>query len=435
MTSLLSLVVVFILFLETSSGSLQLNSKDKTEIQERFSTQLKHELATLCPACEYACRILQLWKNKTHSNVGPLLFPDGWHNSQQTPRETSTFLLIGTQKGGTSDLYTRLLGITDRFALRGVRVCRKGGKDCSQHEKELHFLDWACLMRENNIQRSFRWKHGWCNMSAYRHYFDSVAASMENNGSKHQLFTGDATSNYLFHPGSSTLAKIALPKAKVVALLRNPVSRAYSGYFQHQLKQGHDSFETSISFDLSVVRQCEEIFDREIDEYKDTDIFKDCIYPLLAVRTLNATLNNGGPWEQRSQFKSHPRQCSPPFVHWFSHISRGLYYYQIRSWLREFPKDQIMFIKSEDYFMQPEEHVKAIVDFLYGMDPTKALQSVPKHVDVEGELKGQNSKSQGEMELRTKSQLAKLYEPYNKLLYRELARLGYNFNPWEATKL
>lgn len=108
------------------------------------------------------------------------------------------FLIIGTQRGGTTSLYEYLLRHRD------VRRPRR---------KEIHFFD-------SRFARGLRW---------YRSQFP-----VGTFGST--AITGEATPYYLFHPAVPRRVASALPDVKIIILLRDPVARAYS-QFQHNISR------------------------------------------------------------------------------------------------------------------------------------------------------------------------------------------------------
>ena len=126
------------------------------------------------------------------SEVGPL--PD--------------FVVIGTQKGGTSFFYNLL---------------KKHPLVMPAATKELHFFD-------RDFAKGVEW---------YRRCF----TDSERVGGRRTL-TGESTPSYLFSPQAPRRMAEIVPDAKLVALLRNPVDRAYSHY-QMQVRRGTEtrSFE------------------------------------------------------------------------------------------------------------------------------------------------------------------------------------------------
>jgi hypothetical protein len=118
------------------------------------------------------------------------------------------FVVLGTQKGGTSYFY-RLL--TEHPLVRGAAA------------KELHFFD-------NNFAEGLRW---------YRRCF-----SEGKHVCGQRTITGEASPSYLFDPQVPERMAQIIPEARLIALLRNPVDRAYSHY-QMEVSRGKEarSFE------------------------------------------------------------------------------------------------------------------------------------------------------------------------------------------------
>ena len=128
------------------------------------------------------------------------------------------FLVLGTQKGGTSFFY-RLL--TEHALVSGAAA------------KELHFFD-------NKFAEGVGW---------YRRCFSE---GERVNGQR--TITGEATPSYLFDPQvPERLARI-VPDARLIALLRNPVDRAYSQY-QMEVRRGKEarSFEEATEEEMTSV--------------------------------------------------------------------------------------------------------------------------------------------------------------------------------------
>jgi hypothetical protein len=116
------------------------------------------------------------------------------------------FLLIGTQKGGTTSLYDQLC--EHRLVLTPVR-------------KEVHYFT-------HNAARPERW---------YRSHFPPMPKHAPDG---QRPLTGEATPYYLFHPGVPAKAHKLLPDARLIVMLRDPVERACS-HHNHELALG---FET-----------------------------------------------------------------------------------------------------------------------------------------------------------------------------------------------
>jgi lipopolysaccharide transport system ATP-binding protein len=126
------------------------------------------------------------------------------------------FVVLGTQKGGTSFFY-RLL--TEHPLVRGAAA------------KELHFFD-------NKFAEGVGW---------YRRCF-SEGERVDGQ----RTITGEASPSYLFDPQVPERIARIVPEARLIALLRNPVDRAYSHY-QMEVRRGKEarSFEEATEEEMT----------------------------------------------------------------------------------------------------------------------------------------------------------------------------------------
>jgi hypothetical protein len=126
------------------------------------------------------------------------------------------FVVLGTQKGGTSFFY-RLL--TEHPLVSGAAA------------KELHFFD-------NKFAEGVGW---------YRRCF-SEGERVDGQ----RTITGEASPSYLFDQQVPQRMVRIVPEAKLIALLRNPVDRAYSHY-QMEVRRGKEtrSFEEATQEEMT----------------------------------------------------------------------------------------------------------------------------------------------------------------------------------------
>jgi len=127
------------------------------------------------------------------------------------------FLVIGTQRGGTTALYHYLQ--THPYIKPATTT-------------DTHFFD-------KKFNKGLTWYRGHFPTSVERYYAQRLR--------RHAFLTGEASSSYLFYPHTPGRVARALPHVKLIVLLRNPVDRAYSQYF-HAIELGHEtlSFEEAI---------------------------------------------------------------------------------------------------------------------------------------------------------------------------------------------
>jgi hypothetical protein len=120
------------------------------------------------------------------------------------------FLVIGAQRAGTTLLHTVLAAHPEVY-LPGQR-------------KEIHFFDWY-------FGRGPEW---------YRRFFPRV----DEAGSYRAI--GEATPDYLAAPNAAERIHDLIPQCRLVAVLRNPVDRAYSWYCY--LRRGYNERRDFNSF-------------------------------------------------------------------------------------------------------------------------------------------------------------------------------------------
>jgi hypothetical protein len=116
------------------------------------------------------------------------------------------FLIIGIQKAGTTSIYN--------YLQEHPQIYMSPVKETNFFEK-----DWESIPVEE------RNKKGIITFDDYCQLFVDV---------QDEVAIGEASPNYLFHYQSSApKIKQYLPDAKLIAILRNPVERAYSDYLMH----------------------------------------------------------------------------------------------------------------------------------------------------------------------------------------------------------
>lgn len=179
------------------------------------------------------------------------------------------FLIIGAQRCGTTSLYSYL---TER---RDVLPAS---------EKELHFFDyWS--------KRGSRWYYAQFPLSVEKYAWRIVH--------RRKTITGEASPSYLFHPHVPAKVQVMLPDAKLIALLRNPIDRAYSNY-KYNVKVAYENATTSFEHALELEQERVGL--------------------------------------ERKRVMSDPDYYS--FAHrMYSYKARGIYVDQLESWARYFPRN------------------------------------------------------------------------------------------------
>ena len=177
---------------------------------------------------------------------------------------------------------------------------------------------------------------------------------------------GEASPYYIFHPQVPARVKVLLPEAKLIALLRNPVDRTYSHYkFNLRARWESLPFQEALESEAERLRGEEEKLVRGGD---------------------------GGK--------------SFAYLH-FSYLARSRYAEQLERWLVQFPREQMLIIKSESLFSEPAPVLQNVSDFL----------GVP--LDTGATFPEVNTREREPMEMGTRKWLEDYFRPYNEEL-REL---------------
>jgi hypothetical protein len=188
------------------------------------------------------------------------------------------------------------------------------------------------------------------------------------------FITGEASPYYVFHPLVPKRILETISHVKLIVLLRNPVARAYSHY-QYEVKLGNET----LPFEEAVERERERLAG-EVEK-----IFK-----------------NG-------------KYVSFNHIH-YSYLSRGVYVDQLKVWMNLFPKEQILVLKSEDFYSDPPMILDRVFTFLNL--PNWELREFKKY----------NEASYQEMDAAVRKTLIDYFKPHNRRLYEYL---GVNFG-WDG---
>jgi hypothetical protein len=182
-------------------------------------------------------------------------------------RALPDFVIVGAQKAGTTTLYGQLTAHPS--VVPSVR-------------KEVHYFDAPPRPLDH-----------------YRAYFSrrsALSAIARRTGSAR---TGEATPFYLFHPAVPERLRRAVPDAKVIAILRDPVARAVSGY-HHAVRMRDEHRPIEVALDPE-----------RAEPIADTD--------------------NVG-WFDAPDCPARLR----------GYLARGRYVEQLERWFAHFPRDQVL---------------------------------------------------------------------------------------------
>jgi hypothetical protein len=186
-----------------------------------------------------------------------------------------------------------------------------------------------------------------------------------------RTITGEATPLMDKHRAPKRMAKV-VPQARLITLLRNPVDRAYSDY-QQAARKGRETrrFEAAI-------------------EEKTTRLLR----------------KEGKTSEHGNRARGDNERSK--------YLTKGIYVDQLLRWSQFFDDEQILVLKSEDFFERPVETLKVVLAFL----------DLPEWEPKASELQAselQERRHEGgyeqEMDPSTRRRLEEFFEPHNRRLY------------------
>ena len=139
------------------------------------------------------------------------------------------FLIIGAAKSGTTALYAFLKQHPEIFL---------------STPKELRFFSYTGPYPEDLPEKYIH--RGVTTREDYEHHFENTGPAK---------IIGEASPMYLYTPGTAERIKGLIPQVKMLAILRNPIDRAFSAY-THALR---DWTETETSFKNALEKEPERI--------------------------------------------------------------------------------------------------------------------------------------------------------------------------------
>jgi Sulfotransferase domain len=213
-------------------------------------------------------------------------------------RPMPEFLVIGAKKGGTTSVanwlaaHPQVMPMFPRW----------------QSAKSPHYFDL-------NYWRGRSW---------YLSHFPSTPARRVHawrTGSK--AITGESSPYYLFHPAAPRRIAATVPGVKLIAVLREPVSRAYSNYWD-SVARGEETLPTF-----------EEAIDAEVSRmagFSDSDL------------------------DEPKAYHHHHNH--------HTYLARGEYARQLRRYFDLFDRDQLLVLSADSLFREAEGTFQRIQDFL-----------------------------------------------------------------------
>ena len=254
--------------------------------------------------------------------LNPELAKLDWKSHKE---QAPDFLIIGAGKCGTTSLYS-YLGYHPQILL--------------PNNKEINFFS-------KNFTNGLDW---------YLSQFPSITDSSD-------FITGEASPSYFFKPHVPERIYEIAPNTKLIVLLRNPVERSISDYYQNR-KTGQ------------VTRTLEEVIMGGMKYFQKT--------------TIDDLSHSGGT------------------------LFQSLYFLKLQRWMQIFPREQFLILKSEDFFENPAKIMKRVFQFL----------ELPEVIN--NQYQKFNTGSYPPLEESIRQELAEFFYPHNKKL-EEYLQIQFNW--------
>ncbi|MCK6473392.1 MAG: sulfotransferase domain-containing protein [Planctomycetes bacterium] len=243
------------------------------------------------------------------------------------------FLILGGQKCGSTTLFGTLIQHPDIFRPR--------------KKEPMYFT--------HRFNRRAAW---------YRANFPSYPVKAARKLMGKRFVTFEASPYYLFHPLAPQRVRSQLPDVKLIALLREPVERAYSHY-QHMIRINRET----LKFEDAIAKE-EERLSGEREKMLSEDGFNSDSFRFL------------------------------------SYKARGIYVDQLMEWTKEFPRERLLVLQTEALKRDPQAVTDRVLDFL-GLPRWNGFVHKPENVGGYKEPMGSAIRE----ELRT------YFKPHNERLW------------------
>lgn len=266
------------------------------------------------------------------------LYKRNWRLITSPFRVFPDFIIIGCQKCGTTSLYDYIIKHPCVYPAT---------------HKEIHFFD-------TNYKIGLNW---------YRSYFPTIFEKYYvKKIHKKDFVTGEASPMYIFDTRAPKRISQTIPKLKLIAILRNPIDRAYS----HYNMQVRNDYET-LSFEEAIKAEEKRLAGEREKEASDEHYIS-------------------------VHLRDH------------SYLERGIYVDQLKIWMHDIAKKQFLILTSEELDNNLTKVLDDIFEFL----------GIPKY-----NLKNLEKANVGmykEINTETRKFLTEYFKPHNERLYKFLGR-------------
>eukprot|EP00929_Paragymnodinium_shiwhaense_P051125 TRINITY_DN25745_c0_g1_i5.p1 TRINITY_DN25745_c0_g1~~TRINITY_DN25745_c0_g1_i5.p1 ORF type:complete len:254 (+),score=24.69 TRINITY_DN25745_c0_g1_i5:912-1673(+) len=243
---------------------------------------------------------------------------------------------------------------------------------------------------------------------------------------------GEFSTSYVLHPLVPRRVLRNIPSARMIALLRNPVDRSFS-HFMMDTRRMQVRKSSNEALDQSAVA---DQFDKVVRYEANSE----------DVKKLRALFAECSSWQSNPEclseacLPSWPVQIQPQRqlviesnmdlkkIFFNSYVLRSIYVDQVRRWLDVFPREQLLFLKSEDYFANPTDILRRAAAFIglspaFDFAPALARQNAT-WADTKNHyiIQGERPKSYEDMHESTRQFLIEYFRPWNTELSKLLGQ-------------
>ena len=244
------------------------------------------------------------------------------------------FIIFGSSRSGTRSL-TKYLNQHPSIKMAS--------------RKEVHFFN-----KTDNFNQGPNW---------YKSFFPTTTTKKLFESKKNtKLICGEATPDYIYNPKVPERILKLIPKIKLIAVLRNPIDRAYSHY-HHMVRSNREELSFEDAIRIEPERIASDIKNNKFD--------------------------------------------GKNYFH-YSYLRRGIYHSQLKTWMNVFDKNQFLILESKQLENNLEKTLDAVFKFL----------GIPKFEILDaGKI---NVGNYPDMKPKTRKFLEEYFKPHNEELEKFL---------------
>lgn len=242
-------------------------------------------------------------------------------------RPDPDFLLIGAKRGGSTSFYFDLI----THPQVGLLFPRPNHLPKAAATKGIHYFD-------SNYYRGRTWYAS--------HLPSRRTRRIQSQSVGGPVVVGEGSPYYLTHPAAPIRVASDLPDVKLLAVLRDPVLRAYS-HWKERVREGYED----LPFD----------------------------------QALSAEQRRAG--DDSNRLLADPRFYSYAHEHQ-TYLEQSRYGAAVSRWLDHFPPSSLLILRSEDYYLDPARELDRAAAFL-GIEPGQFKHGAPRNAAPGEELEPQ----------------------------------------------